>query len=462
MHTHARLEGTTLKSTRACRLLRVCACSCVCVLLLRVSGGMGAGNSREVVIGALRTLQEGSVDAPTLSGVVAALLEKNIPSADVFEGVSVAALRSLFRGRPRMSAVLVAQVCRADAERERARARVCVCVCVCMCALVIVRKRFARVCVRSCALLAHPSPSRSVQLIEKLYSAAVLLRTNTSDAEVCRAMNCARLLTRMLPVLFEDRASWIFSLLWDNEFPVAAGTPHTHACVRTRRGLHPAHALRGADGEPTPSASLPEDRVVEPHLPLGRLLVDAAMMLLFTPRVTCPAPARADDPFALLWYSGLGATYAGTSSKVMVGRRIELMRLLLVLFSPPLYVPHAEADATDARLAAHACSIDCPNTLLLWVLAAQHRRALRPDRLGRAVRHVLCRRLARAGAAARCRDAQRAARPRPQRQHLAGRRVGVVPGGRVRGPPPPRPPRVPLRRRRRARRRRSRPRRASS
>eukprot|EP00741_Cyanophora_paradoxa_P025255 tig00000361_g24374.t1 len=147
-----------------------------------------------------------------------------------------------------------------------------------------------------------------------------------SDEKNVALPNAVRLLTRVLPFMFEveDLEEEFF---WREEAETAA-------------------------------VSVPR------HTALGYRLVNALMQVAFLPGYTIPASAQVHLPEGYLWAAGIGAAKVQYPSAAMLNRRAEVLKLLLVCCSKNLYLsPDQLLDPkTPNKWLEAATSPGCPNT----------------------------------------------------------------------------------------------------
>ncbi|XP_077406181.1 protein HID1b isoform X3 [Vanacampus margaritifer] len=186
---------------------------------------------------------------------------------------------------------------------------------------------FALVPAAEIRALREESPSNLATLcykvVEKLSWAAV--RGCPSERERVAVLNCARLLTRLLPFVFED-ADWR-GFLW-------AGLPAARKQQRC-----PDDDDRDAEG---PDGSRP----------LAETLLLSVADLLFCPDFTVQGRKRVGQEVAvdadgvdsceLIWEAGVGFSQSPPLNCTHDSNRTELLKLLLTCFSEVLYLPPAE------------------------------------------------------------------------------------------------------------------------
>lgn len=153
-----------------------------------------------------------------------------------------------------------------------------------------------------------------------------------------QALNCVRVLTRVLPFLLEDAGSdFCEKLCWGVE-------------------------------------SVDDD--TEAAEPLARLVVHATLHLLFLPGFTVDSAAFEDEPddalvpSRALWAPGLGGLDARPAASLALDRnRAEVLRLLLAASCEPLYASAETFDPWKSRWLRAATARDAPNAkLLLYAL----------------------------------------------------------------------------------------------
>lgn len=162
---------------------------------------------------------------------------------------------------------------------------------------------------------------------------------NSTTAPEKHALNCIRVLTRILPFLYEDDhlEEWEEKFFWaPRRRPSKKSTARTEILFD---GSHPDEA--------------PELKAREQWVtlkPLGEELIDNLIDLLFYTDFTLPPNERAKKKVTYsIWQSGVGCNTPMSTSKELEGNRIEILRLLLTLSSKSLYMP--------ARMFSNFCQI---------------------------------------------------------------------------------------------------------
>ena len=145
-------------------------------------------------------------------------------------------------------------------------------------------------------------------------------------------LNCLRVLTRILPFIFEapELEGWENKFLW--------GTRR----VRANRGLSNGSEVLFDEANPEADARDGDEQPAEfkEAKPLAEELLDTLVDLLFYEGFTIPL---SDQPKSKvnysIWTSGVGCNAAAPSNSRLESNRTEVMRLLLTLASKSMYVP---------------------------------------------------------------------------------------------------------------------------
>jgi High-temperature-induced dauer-formation protein len=138
------------------------------------------------------------------------------------------------------------------------------------------------------------------------------------------ALNCVRILTRVLPFIYETEnlEQWEDKIFWT-------------ARSKTNRPSNLDVLFDGAPGGQEPPTAQENGAL----RPLGEELVDVLVDLLFFSDFTLPtAPAGKSKISYAIWQTGVGCHTPVGSSKVFESNRTEILRLLLVLSGKALYM----------------------------------------------------------------------------------------------------------------------------
>ncbi|KAJ2714504.1 hypothetical protein H4R19_001694 [Coemansia spiralis] len=177
-----------------------------------------------------------------------------------------------------------------------------------------------------------------IKLADKVFDRLLVLKAArdlaTSPANTKQLLNCIRVVTRLLPFVYETRpdGSTIEDImLWT---------------ARPRPGS-------GAD------------------YTLGNQLVAATIDLLFTSGFTVP-PATVGEEAVVrytIWENGIGQTSSLGSSKEHIMHRVEVLRLLLVLCCKTMYIPPARSVAIPNQ-ALRAIAYNANKKMVLCLLCS--------------------------------------------------------------------------------------------
>ncbi|KAL8790146.1 MAG: hypothetical protein Q9195_006526 [Heterodermia aff. obscurata] len=145
------------------------------------------------------------------------------------------------------------------------------------------------------------------------------------------ALNCIRVLTRVIPFLYEadHLEHWKEQTFWQKRRrPLRKGNRVTKSEVLFDEGQQ--------DEVPQPESQ----EQYEELRPLGEELVDTLVDLLFYTNFTLPLDERSKTRVTYsIWQSGVGCNTAMNSSSQIESNRSEVLRLLLTLSSEALYLP---------------------------------------------------------------------------------------------------------------------------
>ncbi|KAK2733696.1 hypothetical protein FQN57_001976 [Myotisia sp. PD_48] len=138
------------------------------------------------------------------------------------------------------------------------------------------------------------------------------------------ALNCIRVLTRILPFIYEaeNLEEWEDEFFWSRRKKDAAKSQ------RSSRVLF--------DGSHADSEEQGQDEYFKP---LGEELLDTLVDLLFYSRLTIPQlPNSKDKVTYSIWQSGVGCNTAMGSNKELESNRTEILRLLLTMTGKSMYM----------------------------------------------------------------------------------------------------------------------------
>jgi hypothetical protein len=174
-------------------------------------------------------------------------------------------------------------------------------------------------------------------LILAITSRLFALRNNPSfpDPELApdrHALNCIRVLTRILPFVYEADSleEWEERFFWSVR----------RKRIR-RRGTKSEVLFDGVNGEVTPALEQPDhEPEFEETKPLGEELLDTLVDLLFFSDLTLPKtlPGKSKVSYTI-WQTGVGCHTPVMTTKDHENNRAEILRLLLVMCSRGIYLP---------------------------------------------------------------------------------------------------------------------------
>jgi hypothetical protein len=160
------------------------------------------------------------------------------------------------------------------------------------------------------------------------------------------ALNCVRVLTRLLPYLYEKDSLGA----WDERF--FWGTRRK----RSRRSQVANEVLFDEAQEDKRLASPVTDEF-EDAQPLAEELIDTLTALLFFSGFTIP-PQQQGRPKVTyaIWQSGVGCNTAVATTKEYESNRCEVLRLLLALAGQSMYMNPAVLPKRGVRALTHLCT----------------------------------------------------------------------------------------------------------
>ncbi|KAK7749419.1 hypothetical protein SLS62_008163 [Diatrype stigma] len=191
-------------------------------------------------------------------------------------------------------------------------------------------------------------------LILAVTSRLFILRHHPSfpDSEIAPerdALNCIRILTRVLPYLYEvDHLQ-----AWEDKFFWGARRK------RTRRSAIKNEVLFDESQEEDQDAKAPADEF-EDVKPLAEELIDTLVDLLFFSDLTIPRQPHGKSKVTYaIWQSGVGCNAAVATTKEYESNRSEILRLLLTLASQSMYMSPNVLPTKGTRALTYICT--CPD-----------------------------------------------------------------------------------------------------
>ena len=160
-------------------------------------------------------------------------------------------------------------------------------------------------------------------------------------------MNCIRVLTRLLPYLYEKESL----LPWEERFFWGQ---------RRKRTRQSALANEVLFDEAQNEAVEPETDNFEDAKPLAEELIDTLIDLLFFADLTLPRQngGRSKVTYAI-WQSGVGCNTSVATTKEYESNRSEILRLLLTLVGQSMYMSAGVLPQRGIRALTHICA--CPD-----------------------------------------------------------------------------------------------------
>lgn len=161
------------------------------------------------------------------------------------------------------------------------------------------------------------------------------------------ALNCIRILTRLLPYLYEKESlsSWEERFFWGK---------------RRKRTRQSALANEVLFDEAQNETTTPEPDTYEDAKPLAEELIDTLIDLLFFGDLTLPRQpdSRSKVTYAI-WQSGVGCNTSVATTKEYESNRSEILRLLLTLVGQSMYMSSGLLPQRGVRALTHICA--CPD-----------------------------------------------------------------------------------------------------
>lgn len=176
-------------------------------------------------------------------------------------------------------------------------------------------------------------------LIRSVISRLTVLKNHPSfpDPELAPdrdALNCIRILTRLLPFVYEAEhlEEWEDKFFWSGRRK------------KTREAqVAPEVLFDEAQAEERQDQTSVRENGYEDAKPLAEELIDTLLDLLFYTGFTIPKLATAKDKVSYsIWQSGVGCNSAMGSNKELENNRCEILRLLLTLTGKAMYIPSGE------------------------------------------------------------------------------------------------------------------------
>ncbi|KAI9726030.1 MAG: hypothetical protein M1828_002038 [Chrysothrix sp. TS-e1954] len=143
------------------------------------------------------------------------------------------------------------------------------------------------------------------------------------------ALNCIRILTRLLPYVYEAEhmEDWEEDIFWNPRRRKSRGArTGENEVIFQGNDLDERRVTEGADGENLK--------------PLGEELLDNLLDLLFMTHFTIPRTSDTKARVHLaIWHAGVGCNSSLDTTKELDSNRMEVLRLILTIVSKSMYVP---------------------------------------------------------------------------------------------------------------------------
>lgn len=174
------------------------------------------------------------------------------------------------------------------------------------------------------------------------------------------ALNCIRILTRVLPYVYEadQLADWEEKFFW--------GIRRR----KKRRSQVAAEVLFEEANDGDMQRQEPEEQEYEETKPLGEELLDTLTDLLFYTGFTIPRiPTAKEKVSYAIWQSGVGCKTSIGTSKELESNRCEVLRLLLTMTSKSLYLSSSMLPVHGVKAITYL--VTCPDKqIVLSVLCS--------------------------------------------------------------------------------------------
>jgi hypothetical protein len=147
------------------------------------------------------------------------------------------------------------------------------------------------------------------------------------------ALNCIRVLTRLLPYIYEsDRLE-----PWEEQFFWTTRKKRSRKSQITKSDVLFDGDLPSEDGPPEDGSDLVDAK------PLAEELIDTLVDLLFFSEFTLPkVPSGKPKVSYAIWQTGVGCNTPVGTSREIESNRAEVLRLLLTLASKSMYMSASE------------------------------------------------------------------------------------------------------------------------
>lgn len=177
------------------------------------------------------------------------------------------------------------------------------------------------------------------------------------------ALNCIRVLTRILPYVYESEALEP----WEERFFWGARRKRTRRSAVANEVLFDGggegdgerDADADADGDADGGGRTPRDKLdeFEDARPLAEELVDTLVDLMFFSGLTLPRVQHGKPKVThAIWQSGVGCNTSVATTKEFESNRIEILRLLLTMVGKSMYMTPGALPQRGVRVLTHLCT----------------------------------------------------------------------------------------------------------
>ena len=160
------------------------------------------------------------------------------------------------------------------------------------------------------------------------------------------ALNCVRVLTRVLPYIYEKESldEWEQRFFWGARRK------------RTRKASIATEVLFDEEQEDEPQVRL-DTEDFEDAKPLAEELIDTLIDLLFFSDLTVSKQPHGKPKVSYaIWQSGVGCNQTVATTKEFESNRVEILRLLLTLTGQSMYMSAGILPQRGVRALSHICS----------------------------------------------------------------------------------------------------------
>ena len=183
-----------------------------------------------------------------------------------------------------------------------------------------------------------------------------------------QALNCARILARILPFMLESNSEFAKNLCWQKQL-VQKEKPAVGASI-DGNSTHTSSSSGGTEEFAVTGESTTTTGQTQEGEPLAVILVNAIFHLLFLPDFTIEDPQKdfSDEDIhtqefknALMWAPGVGSVEKSVNSSTEYDmNRVEILRVMIASFSEALYQNPDTYDSCASIWLEVATAADAP------------------------------------------------------------------------------------------------------